>query len=158
MTNLNLSNRVNPRRVTSDLGSLIQYPSFIGFDSMFKDLTDAINSKSNNYPPCNVIKVNDSRYVIEMAIAGFSQNEIDVELRDRTLFITGAKLEETGPDAEYTYIQRGISTRAFTRTFTLAEGVEITSATVKDGILRIVGEREIPEEPKSKKIEIKFDN
>jgi molecular chaperone IbpA len=126
----------------------------IGFDSLFDQLNRTFaNSKTDgNYPPHNVLKVDDTHYVIEVAVAGFAESEIDVELKDNVLTVRG----EQDKKDEIEYLHKGISTRNFVRTFPLAEHIEVRGATVKNGILAIALEQVIPEEDKPKKIAITF--
>jgi molecular chaperone IbpA len=128
----------------------------IGFDRVFDELNRAFaNSKSDgNYPPYNVVQLNDTQYVIEVAVAGFAESELDVELKDSTLMVKGEKTKEEG--SEINYLHKGISNRNFTRNITLAENVEVRGATVKNGILSVALELVIPEEQKPKKIAITF--
>jgi molecular chaperone IbpA len=128
----------------------------IGFDRVFDELNRAFaNSKSDgNYPPYNVVQLNDTQYVIEVAVAGFAETELDVELKDSTLMVKGEKPKEEG--SEINYLHKGISNRNFTRNITLAENVEVRGATVKNGILSVALELVIPEEQKPKKIAITF--
>jgi molecular chaperone IbpA len=127
----------------------------IGFDRMFEELnrTFANSRTDGNYPPHNVVKLDDTHYVIEVAVAGFAEDEIDVELKENVLTVKGeqAKLEQ-----EVEYLHKGISARNFTRTFPLAEHIEVRGATVKNGILAIALEQIVPEEDKPKKIAITF--
>jgi molecular chaperone IbpA len=129
----------------------------IGFDQLFEQMERTFaNSRSNdNYPPHNVVKLNDTHFVVEVAVAGFKQDEIDVELKDGVLVVKGEKAkadEETKPE----YLHKGISARNFTRSFTLAENVEVRGATVENGILAVALELVIPEEKQPKKIAITF--
>lgn len=138
-----------------DLPTLVNHlhRQSIGFDRMFDDLTRAVGSgKQDNYPPHNLIKIDDTHFVIELAVAGFAENEVDIELKENSLTIRGEQLDKD--DCEYLY--KGISTRGFVRTFPLAEYVEVHSATIKNGILSIYLEQVIPEEVKPKKIAITF--
>jgi molecular chaperone IbpA len=127
----------------------------IGFDSMFDELhrTFANSRSDGNYPPHNVVKLDDSHYVIELAVAGFDEKEIDVELKENVLTVKG---EQTKPETEVEYLHKGISARNFVRTFPLAEHIEVRGATVKNGILAIALEQVIPEEDKPKRIPITF--
>lgn len=137
---------------TFDLPTLHRHA--IGFDRMFEELNRTFaNSKSENYPPYNVVKLDDAHYVVEVAVAGFNDEELDVELKDGVLTVSGerAKQEDT-PE----YLHRGISARSFVRRFTLAENVEVRAANVKNGILSVALEHVVPEEKKPKKISITF--
>jgi molecular chaperone IbpA len=127
----------------------------VGFDQLFEQLNRTFaNSKTDgNYPPHNVIKVDDSHYVIEVAVAGFAQSEIDVELKDNILTVTGQRDKDKD---EIEYLHKGISNRNFVRTFPLAEHIEVRGATVNNGILSVALEQVVPEEKKPKKIAITF--
>lgn len=106
--------------------------------------------QKTNYPPYNVKKVNDDHFVMEFAVAGFSRGELDVSVERSILTVTGEKL---GKEEEYLY--KGIATRKFTRSFSLPEYFEITDASAFDGILYIDLHRNMPEDMKPKKIEIR---
>ena len=138
---------------TIDLPSLHRHA--IGFDNLFEQLNRTFaNSKSDgNYPPHNVVKLDDTHFVIELAVAGFAESEIDVELKENVLTVKG---ERAKADAEVEYLHKGISARNFTRTFPLAEHIEVRGATVQNGILAIALEQVVPEEQKAKKIAITF--
>jgi len=140
---------------TLDLPALNRHA--IGFDQLFQQMERTFaNSRSNdNYPPHNVVKLDDTHFVVEVAVAGFKQNEIDVELQDGVLTDKGerAKVDE---DKKPEYLHKGISARNFTRTFTLAENVEVRGATVENGILAVALELVVPEEKQPKKIAITF--
>ena len=127
----------------------------IGFDNMFDQLhrTFANSKTDGNYPPHNVVKLDDTHYVIEVAVAGFSESEIDVELTDNLLTVKG---EQVKSETEVEYLHKGISARNFVRTFPLAEHIEVRGATVKNGILGIALEQLVPDEEKPKKIQITF--
>lgn len=129
----------------------------VGFDQLFDQLERTFaNSRGNdNYPPHNVVKLDDTRFVVEIAVAGFKQDEIDVELKDGILVIKGEKVkveDEQKPE----YLHKGISARNFTRSFNLAENVEVRGATVENGILAVALELIIPEEKQPKKIAVTF--
>jgi molecular chaperone IbpA len=128
----------------------------VGFDRVF-DLLDrqVSNNITTTYPPYNIIKEGEDSYKIEIAVAGFREDELDITVKDYTLTVTGEqKREETseGP----TYLHRGISARSFTRPFTLGDHIEVKGAVVENGLLVISLERNIPEEAKPKKIAITF--
>jgi len=127
----------------------------IGFDQMFDELHRTFaNSKSDgNYPPHNIVELDDEHYVLELAIAGFAQDEIDLEIKENVITIKGEKEKK---DDEIKYLHKGISTRNFSRTIPLAENIEVRGATVKNGILSIALERVVPDEKKPKKIAITF--
>jgi molecular chaperone IbpA len=126
----------------------------IGFDNLFSELNrNFANSKSDNYPPHNVIRLDDQHHVIEIAVAGFAESEIDVELKDSVLTVRG---EQAKKETEVEYLHKGLSTRNFERTFRLADNTEVKGATIKNGILVIALEHIVPEEQKAKKIAITF--
>ena len=127
----------------------------IGFENLFDDLQRVTQiQSSSNYPPHNVIKTGDNTVTIEVAVAGFAEGEIDIALDKRLLTITGNKQRDD--DAAHEYLHRGISSRDFKQTFPLAEHVEVKGATIRDGILTVLLEREIPESAKPKSIAITY--
>ena len=124
----------------------------VGFDRIFDTLDRQFaNSVSNTYPPYNIKQSGDT-FQIEIAVAGFREDELDIEVKDNILSVTG----EQKRDEETIYLHKGISGRDFIRTFTLGEYVEVKSAAVVNGLLVINLERELPEEAKPKKIAITF--
>lgn len=133
---------------------------FVGFDEQINKLaklhTD-ITKNIPNYPPYNIKKVDENRYVIEIAVAGFSKQELDVEINEGVLTVKGNSTigSETTDGDNVNYLWKGISDRAFTRNFTLADSVEIKNAEYFNGLLKIWLERLIPEAKKAKKISIK---
>ena len=124
---------------------------FIGFDQILDRIREASEAmpKIPSYPPYNIKKIDDEHFVIEMAVAGFGKADLDIELKDDTLTVTG-KHEAANND----YIYQGIANRAFTRNFTLADTVVVKNAELVNGLLKIGLERFIPEEKKAKKIDI----
>jgi len=120
----------------------------IGFDHAFNRLQN-IPQTSGGYPPYNIIR-DDENYKVELAVAGFNKDEIEIELKEGNLTITGKKAE----DESKFFVHKGIGTRAFTRTFTLSDDVVVKGADLNNGILSIDLERIIPEEKKPRKIEI----
>lgn len=124
----------------------------IGFDNMFDELMRMNSQQSLNYPPYNIVKNTEDSFDIEVAVSGFSEGEIEVNLDNRVLTIKGQKKEDLVAE----YLHKGISTRDFVREFTLAEHVEVLNASQKDGILTIQLERIVPEEKKPKSIAISY--
>jgi molecular chaperone IbpA len=125
----------------------------IGFDSVFDQLRNQLEVRgTDNYPPYNIIKTSDDSFVIEIAAAGFSQDELKVSVDDRILSVEGESVKESSGDV----IHRGISSRNFCRTFTLAEHVEVVGAKVENGLLMISLEKIIPEHKKPKMIQIEY--
>jgi len=126
----------------------------IGFDRLFDSLDRQFaNTVSTSYPPYNIIKTSEDAYQIEIAVAGFREDELDVQIKDAVLTVTG---EQKRDEEDVAYLHKGISARSFTRTFTLGDHVEVKGATVINGLLVIDLERELPEEAKPKKIAITF--
>ena len=131
------------------LQTLFPRSSFVGFDHLLNELEWTAKHANDHYPPHNIIKTGESDYMIELAIAGFSQDEISVEVKDRTLTVTG---EHVSKGREF--IHRGISTKKFKRTFRLSEHVNVHGADIQDGILAIELKYVIPEEMCPRKIKI----
>ena len=125
-------------------------PFGIGFEQLFQEFDSIHKENSNVYPPHNVVKLTDDSYVIELAVAGFSQEELNIETIENSLVITGEKAEKD----EREYSHKGISARKFTRRFTLAEYVHISGASLQNGVLSISLEKVIPEEKKPRTIKI----
>ena len=127
--------------------------ALIGFDTMFDQMERRFaNQVSTNYPPFNILKWNEDQYEIQIAITGFEKEEIRVEVEQNQLTVYGESKEMSLGDAMY--IHRGLATRDFERTFTLAEHMEVKAAATKNGMLRIQIFRNIPESAKPKIIDI----
>jgi molecular chaperone IbpA len=126
--------------------------SFVGFDNLFNQLERATHHQVPQYPPHNIVKYDDHRYAIELAVAGFNMQDLDIECDKNVLTIKGEKGKNQSADCEY--VHRGISQKKFVRKFTLADHIEVTSAALIDGILSIQLEHVIPDELKPHKIEI----
>jgi molecular chaperone IbpA len=135
---------------TNQLVPNIYEPFFVGFDRIFDELSKVPMMKNINYPPYNIRKVDDLNYVIEIAVAGFDKNEIDINLEDSLLVVTGTKSSEDTME----YLHKGISNRDFKREYKLADTVEVQEANMKDGILTIMLKNHIPEHKLPKKINI----
>ena len=129
-------------------------PYAVGFDRMFDNLSRYVdnNATSTGFPPYNIQKVGDFKYQIDMALAGFSKDDIEVEVADGTLSVRSDKKEE--PEDEFTY-HRGISYRKFERKFTLADDLVVNGAKLENGMLTIDLERIVPEEKKPRLISVK---
>jgi len=128
---------------------------FVGFDDQIAKMQkfhDDFTKNIPNYPPYNIKKVDDTHYVIEMAVAGFGESEIEIEIDGGKLVVKG-NVNADGTDNEYLF--KGIATRAFTRTFALNDQVEVNNAELFNGMLKIALERIIPETKKPKKIAVK---
>jgi molecular chaperone IbpA len=128
----------------------------IGFDRLFDELNRTFaNSRSDNYPPHNIAQLDDNHFVVEVAVAGFKENEVDVELKDNVLIVKGEKAKvEDAPAIKY--LHKGLSARNFTRTFNLADNVEVRAATIESGVLSIALELVVPEQEKPTKIAITY--
>lgn len=129
------------------------YRATVGFDQI-ADLMDRLltNDVSEpSYPPYNIEKVGDDAWRISIAVAGFTDDELSVEVRENTLIVSAKKAKE---DENRTYLHRGIATRAFERRFTLADHVRVTGASHVNGMLHIDLVREVPEALKPRRIEI----
>ena len=128
--------------------------STVGFDRLFDMLENSsMGGNGENYPPFDLIKLGDNDYRIELAVAGFRPDEIDITAQQNVLIVTGRKNEESeqkGAD----YIYRGVANRSFERRFALADHIQVRGADLKDGLLAIELVREIPEAMKPKKINI----
>ena len=136
---------------TFDRNKFIPYS--IGFDNLFDRLFDIDLESSGTYPPYNISKVDDNNYIIEMALAGFNKDDIEVELADSELTVRSKKREDSNKDVNL--IHQGISHRSFNRKFTLSEEILVKSAEMKNGMLIIKLEKFIPENKKPKLISIK---
>jgi molecular chaperone IbpA len=128
----------------------------VGFDRVF-DILDRqfANSVSTTYPPYNIIKEGEDSYKIEIAVAGFREDELDITVKDYSLTVIGEQKRDENVEG-LTYLHKGISARNFTRSFTLGDHVEVKNATVQNGLLVVSLEREVPEAAKPKKIAITF--
>jgi len=124
--------------------------STIGFDRLFDLAETAQRGVEDNYPPYNIARVDDDRYQISLAVAGFSPDEISITAEQNVVTIEGNKAEK--PEGEYLY--RGISNRAFKRQFNLADYVQVKNASFDNGLLKIELFREIPEAMKPRRIAI----
>lgn len=134
-----------------DLSPLLR--SSVGFDH-FDRLFDTISradTNANGYPPYNIEKSGEDGYRITMAVAGFSEADLNINLTDNTLTIKG---EQASVDENVTYLHRGIAGRAFERRFQLAEDIRVVSAALENGLLHVDLVREVPEHKKPRQIEI----
>jgi molecular chaperone IbpA len=127
--------------------------ALIGFDTMFDQLERRFSTQvNNNYPPHNVIKIGDSDYEIQVAVSGFEKDEIVVEVDQDQLVIRGERKKEDDVDVEY--LHRGLATRDFVKSLTLAEHMEVGEAKIKNGILTVQIKRIIPESLKPRQIRV----
>lgn len=123
--------------------------SSVGFDRLF-DMLENNNFGGENYPPFDLIRLDDNRFRIELAVAGFRREEIEITSQQNSLLVRGQKAEEDGS----TYVHRGIANRSFERRFALADHIQVRGADLRDGMLSIDLEREIPEAMKPRRIDI----
>jgi len=115
------------------------YPQFVGFDQLFNELERIVEGqavpKLNTFPPHNVLKVDDSHYVVEMAVAGFAKTDIEVTLEGNKLVVNGAAKEDETDTSEYLF--KGIANRGFNHEFKIADKIEIENAELANGMLKI---------------------
>jgi molecular chaperone IbpA len=125
----------------------------VGFDNMFDELLRT-SQANTNYPPYNIVKHGDDNFAIELAVAGFKDGEINIQVERNQLTVKGEQAVDL--DSQTEYLHRGISARSFARTWTLADHVEVAGAKSENGILTISLERKVPEEQKPKSIAITY--
>jgi molecular chaperone IbpA len=129
--------------------------STVGFDRLFDMLENSsLGQGQENYPPFDLIKLGENDYRIELAVAGFKPDEIDITAQQNVLLVSGRKKEEAEEGKANNYVYRGIATRSFERRFALADHIQVKGADMKDGLLAIELVREIPEAMKPRKINI----
>ena len=132
-------------------------PFSVGFDSIFDEFDRVLESTerhNSNYPPYNIHKINENEFKIEVALAGYSKDYIELELKDRTLTVRNKKTEKIVNENTNGMIHKGISTRQFERAFTISEDIKVKNAELKNGLLNIDLERIIPDEKKARLISI----
>ena len=125
--------------------------AFLGFDHLFDELEKITNHANDTYPPHNVIKSDDMKYDIELAVAGFSKDDITIELKEHVLYIKGDREKRRKDEA---YVHKGISGRKFSKSFRLSEYAEVSGADLTDGILTVSIEVILPEEKRPQSIKI----
>ena len=134
-------------------------PYTVGFDDWFDHfehmMDDSFFRGNSNFPPYNIVKTGEHTYDVELALAGFSKDDIIVEYKENVLTVKSKKQEETKDEDGNTIQHRGISKRMFSKSFTIANDVEVKGAELKDGLLKVSMERIIPEHKKAKLIDIK---
>lgn len=123
--------------------------ALVGFDRMFQDIE---NLQVTNYPPHNIIKLDDENYKIEVAVAGFEKEDLSVEVKEKDLIIKGERVSES---KDITYLYRGLASRSFEKTLCLSADIVVSDVELDKGILTINLERVIPEELKPRKLKIK---
>ena len=124
----------------------------VGFDSIFDRFFDMDTTRDSGYPPYNIRKINEAQYVIEIALAGFSKDDIEVELTEGNLAVRSKKEEETNGDDSF--VHKGIAKRSFLRCWTLSDDIIVKGADLKDGLLIIDLEKVIPDAKKPRLIQI----
>ncbi len=136
---------------TIDFSPLFRHS--VGFDRMQRMLDSAtrMDSSANAYPPYNIEQVGEDNYCISMAVAGFSEQDLDVTAKENTLVVSGKIADE---DEDKTYLHRGIAGRAFERRFELDDHIKVVGGSLVNGLLNIDLQREVPEEKKPRKIAI----
>ena len=127
-------------------------PFTIGYEDIFDHFERLMEHRVPNYPPYNIIKTGDNTHDVEVALAGYTKDDIEVEVKENTLTIKSVSKESSDDE---NVVHKGIAKRAFTRVFSLAEDVVVQGAELKDGLLKVSLERVIPEEKKPRSIEIK---
>ena len=135
-------------------------PFSVGFDDMFDQFESLLGngglSMQSNYPPYNIRKTGKDKYAIEVAVAGFSKDDVEVEYEDNLLTVKTKKVDKAvEKDMDGEIIHRGISQRSFSRSFTIADDIKVEGAEIKDGLLTINCEKIVPEQKKRKLIPIK---
>ena len=125
--------------------------AFLGFDHLFDELEKITNHANDTYPPHNVVKSDDMKYDIELAVAGFSKDDITIELKEHVLYIKGDREKRRKDEA---YVHKGISGRKFSKSFRLSEYAEVRGADLTDGILTVSIEVILPEEKRPQSIKI----
>ena len=139
--------------------SILDSKLFVGYEPMVKRLNEMHQSVSKvipNYPPYNIVKVDDNKYVIEMAVAGFGRQNLDIEIVDGTLTVAGHNTVDdfVNEGLNIQYLYKGIADRNFKRTFNISDTIEIKNAELFNGMLKIWLENIIPESKKPKKVDI----
>jgi molecular chaperone IbpA len=129
------------------------YRSTIGFDRLAQLLDDVAGFEAPAYPPYNIERLGEDEYRITMAVAGFSPADVNVEVKQNALTVTGKKAENGNGQGEY--LHQGIAARSFERRFQLADFVQVTGAEMADGLLHVSLKREIPEAMKPRTIAVK---
>lgn len=132
------------------------YRSSIGFDHLARMLDEAATFETPTYPPYNIERIGEDEYLISVAIAGFTSDDVNIEVKGNDLTITGKKNDK--PEGKKEYLHQGIAGRNFQRTFQLADNVEVKGAELNEGLLQISLQRVIPEALKPRTIAIRSGN
>mgnify|MGYP000069931208 CR=1 FL=1 len=144
---------MNTRRINPN--AKYQDPFFIGFDTIFNQMNNFNGSSDRKYPPYNILKLGEDMYLLEMAVAGFDEDDFDITLQEGVLTIRGDVSDSVDEDAQY--IHKGIATRSFTRTFSLANTIRVDKVTLDKGVLTIRLVNILPEEKKPQKFTVNAD-
>jgi molecular chaperone IbpA len=146
---INLATNIGDINMTGNF----TYPrnAFLGFDHIFDQLENIQQHAKDTYPPHNVVKISDTQTVLELAIAGFNEEHLDIEVKDHILTISGNRPQRRNQEQ---YVHKGISARKFKKSYRLSEYTEVTGAEMKDGILTVDLEVILPEEKRPRKIKI----
>ena len=128
------------------------YRSTVGFDRLFNRLDGLVGQEAKTYPPYNIEKVGDDAYRISTAVAGFALSDLVIESKENSLLVKGAKAPVT--DEKREFLHRGVAERAFDLRFQLAEYVEVSGASLENGLLHIELKRQLPESKKARQISI----
>lgn len=131
------------------------FRSSIGFDRLFSQLSDtATAAGKSNYPPYNIQALDETHYRVTLAVAGFQRKDLDVTIQRNVLKITGVQDEQDGAEQQGQWLHRGIATRAFERSFQLADHVRVAGASLVNGLLKVDLVREVPEEDQPHSVNI----
>ncbi|WP_404402280.1 Hsp20 family protein [Pelagibacterium halotolerans] len=130
------------------------YRSTVGFDRLFSRLDNLVSEEAKSYPPYNIERTDEDTYRVSVAVAGFAPGDIAVETKENSLLIKGARPEGTS-NGNREFLHRGIAERAFELRFQLAEHVEVSGASLENGLLHIDLKRELPESKRPRQIDIK---
>ncbi len=130
------------------------FRSTVGFDRLSRMLEASALADNGGYPPYNIVQYDENHYKITMAVAGFSQDDLEITSKENQLIVSG-RSSRTENEENAVYLHRGIAERAFERRFQLADHIKILDASMENGLLTVSLEREVPEQMKPRKIEIK---
>jgi molecular chaperone IbpA len=139
--------------MTKHFFNITDFPMFVGLDRVYDQMlkhSEELGKTVPNFPPYNIRKVDENKYTVEIAVAGFSKSDIEIEIDGDTLKITGNSKD----DAD-NLLYKGIANRGFTRTFNLADTIEVQDASLVNGMLKVFLENIIPENKKPRKMDIK---
>lgn len=130
------------------------YRSTVGFDRLFNRLDNLVGQEAKSYPPYNIERIDDDSWRVTVAVAGFTADDIDIEVKENNLTVKGAKKTETNEE-ERQFLHRGIAERSFELRYQLGDYVEVVNANLEHGLLDIELKREVPDSKKARRIDIK---